>query len=158
MLGPIVMLVAIMLIILLIPYIIFLVSLQNTIKLIAPENRRLSPGTVWIMLIPVVGGIWGIVMVKYVADSIAKELRSKGEVVQDNPTYAVGLAMCITQVLSIVPGMSAFLGLPWLVLWIIYWVQIAKYKEHLQRAQHKPAVGATTTTPTSAGAPPDAVL
>jgi len=36
----------------LVPGIFFLLTLQNTLKVISPENRKMQPSNVWLMFIP----------------------------------------------------------------------------------------------------------
>ena len=45
-----------------IPYIFFLLALQKTLKVISPENRKMPPGNVWLMFIPIFNIFWQFIM------------------------------------------------------------------------------------------------
>lgn len=99
----------------LIPAIFFLITQQNTLKAIQLQNRSMSPGEVWLQLIPVFNLVWQFVVVRRIADSIRKELNSNTtfsfEENQDHtmyeggerPTYQIGIAYCILITLSVIP-------------------------------------------------------
>ena len=111
----------------LLPAIFYLLTLQNTLKVIFPESRFMSPGQVWLMFIPFFNIVWQFIMVNRLAKSIGAEcarlnILGKG----DRPTGDIGLAMCICNCLIWIP----FLGsLASLVTFIIHWVKVAEYKK-----------------------------
>lgn len=117
-----------------IPYILFLKTLQNTIKEISLENRKINPNDVWLILIPFFGIIWQIVVINKISISLGDELNKKN--ISNNevkPTFALGIAYCILQILTIIPIVGILFGLIALILWIIYWVKIDSYKTLLKR-------------------------
>jgi hypothetical protein len=117
----------------LIPYILYLITLQNTLKLCAPHNRTLTPGLVWLVLIPLFGHIWYFIVVNRMADSIAAELRQRNVPSREQrPGYSVGIALCILSVCSMIPVLGGLCSLAALVCWIIYWVRIHNYKKMLE--------------------------
>src|SRR5690606_23282764 len=143
-------------------------NLQKTVKAAAPENRKLPPGNVWIMMIPVIGTIYSFIAIPKIADTIAAEYKSKGQPLATNrPTYGVGMAMTVCRAISwiftfmtlgdslriysasfsgnieemtmyaeqqngTISGLSSIVGLVWLVLFIVYWVQTAGYKNKMR--------------------------
>jgi hypothetical protein len=139
----------------LIPAILFVLAQQNTLRIISPENREMSPGSVWLQIIPVFGLIWQFFVVTRIAHSISKEMASKiGESILDNaqvqitesdasPTYTIGMAYCALTTLSIIINYStrhstsnlklfgSFLFLIGMVCWIIYWVRLVNSKNKL---------------------------
>ena len=130
----------------LIPYIFFLITQQNTLKAIQPENRTMSPGEVWLQLIPLFGLVWQFFVVTRISDSLRRELNSwtndtifgaQGNeainISYSRPTYGVGLAMCICMCCTIIPCLGLLASLGGLVCWIIYWVQLAQFKTKVQR-------------------------
>ena len=100
----------------LIPAIFFLLTEHLTLKRIRPENRKMSPGLVWLQLIPLLGQIWQFFVVVKIAGSIKKETISwyieplfgvdAVTVEQGNrrPTRAMGLTYCTLTV--VVPVLS----------------------------------------------------
>ncbi len=138
-----------------IPAILFFITQQRTLQIVSPENREISPGSVWLQLIPVFGIVWQFIVVIRIAHSVSKEMASKiGESILDNsheqikekddsPTYNIGLAYCILTTLGIIinyatlhtssylallGSLFAFTGM---VCWIIYWVRLVKTKNKL---------------------------
>ena len=92
----------------LVPAILFILTQQNTLKEIRPENRELSPGLVWLQFIPLFNLYWIFVVVTRIADAISKENISfqddsilgivdydAVEAVGKRPTYKIGMAWCI---------------------------------------------------------------
>jgi hypothetical protein len=86
--------------------IFFLLSQQSLLQTIKPENRFMSPGSVWLQLIPLFNLIYAFIVVSSIARSIKKEyesyqnsetLRAQLVVPPPNrlPTYNIGLAYCI---------------------------------------------------------------
>ena len=110
----------------LLPAIFFLLTLQKTLEAISTENRRIPPSNVWLMLIPLFNIVWQFIMVDKISESIAAEC-SKLNISRNEPkpTYNIGLAWNICNILSFLP----FVGLAALVTFIIYWVKVAEYKK-----------------------------
>lgn len=90
--------------------ILFLLSLQNTIKAAAPGNRMMQPGLVWIQLLPLVGLVYSFMVARKVSDTIVAEYRSKGQyLASTKPTYGVGVVLALFSV--IVTVVSVYFGL-----------------------------------------------
>lgn len=145
--------------------ILYLLNLQNTLKAAAPENRKMPPANVWLLLIPLFNIYWSFVVVKRISETIAAEYQSKGQPLSNaKPTYSVGMAMSVlmvinsvislittpermTQTQTAMEGMQGtftetqssplqvvggLIGLVALILWIVYWVQTAGYKNKMK--------------------------
>lgn len=119
---------------------------QKTISLVRLENREMNPAHVWFQLIPIVNLVWSYIVVRRIAVSIANELNSP---IDDSilgveskihrlPTYAMGLTTCILVTISSIPFplTQAFFFLAGFVTWIIYWIQLAKYRKILRDRAH----------------------
>ena len=117
--------VAILLGIFVIPYILYIQTLQKTLQQIKLENRTISEGSLWLLLIPLFNLIWHFFVVNKMSISLANETKSRninlGEI---QPGQSIGIAMCI---LNLIP----YLNIIGFVLWIIYWVKISNYKNIL---------------------------
>jgi hypothetical protein len=138
-----------------IPAILFFLSQQKILQVISPENREMSPGSVWLQLIPVFGLVWQFIVVTRISHSVTKELASKvGESILDHsqeqikgtdesPTYTIGIAYCILTTLGVIINYSARYSSPNLrligslffltgmVCWITYWVRLVLTKNKL---------------------------
>ena len=126
-------------ILLIIPFIFYLITLQNTLKVISPENRRMTPSQVWLLLIPLFGIVWHFIMVSRISDSIKSEsLLRNIELKNSRPCYTIGLTMCILNCISIFPKVAGILSsvatIGFLFCWIIYWYQIASYKRQIMNS------------------------
>lgn len=128
----------------LVPTIFFLITQQATLNNIQVQNRAMSPGEVWLQLIPLFGLVWQFIVVSRIADSISRELASENsfsfEQSQGNysssgnekPTYNIGIAYCVLLCCSVIPYLGVLAAPAGLICWIIYWVRLSKYKNKLQ--------------------------
>lgn len=124
--------------IILIPAIFYLITLQNTLKAISPENRRMEPGMVWLLLIPLFNIIWNFIVINRMADSIQAELQKKGMSVTERPAYNVGIAMCIIGCVTWIPVVGSLASIGGLICWIIYWVKITEFKRKIESLPDAP--------------------
>lgn len=116
--------------------ILYLLTLNNTLKEISPENQKMPPGQVWLILIPLFGIVWQFIVVNRMADSLKAEFAKRGiPSHEDRPGFGIGLAYCILNCCGIVPFLGALAAIAGLVCWIIYWVKISGYKTMLQQAK-----------------------
>jgi hypothetical protein len=136
----------VVLLICLIPAIFFLITQQNTLKLIQPQNRMMQPGEVWLQLIPLFNLVWQFIVVSKIAESIRRELASENTFSfeqqnnpyannsygQPKPTYAIGIAFCVLNCCGFIPVLGSLTTIAALICWIIYWVQLADYKNKIQ--------------------------
>ena len=138
-----------------IPAILFFLNQQKTLQIISSENREMSPGSVWLQLIPGFGLVWQFIVVSRIARSITKEMASRmGDSILDNsltqiketdesPTYTIGIAYCLLFTLGVIVNyttrllppywsiLAALLELAGMVCWVIYWVRLARTKNKL---------------------------
>ncbi len=110
-----------------IPVIFFLITLQKTMNVIAIESRKMSPSSVWLMLIPFFNIVWQFIMVSRIAESIKAECSRLNIPVKENkPTYSSGLTWNICNFITIIPIVGALAAL---ITWILYWVKVNEYKK-----------------------------
>ena len=121
----------IILILFLIPAIFYVLTLQNTLKAIQPQNRKMPPVNVWLLFIPIFNFVWHFFVVSYITNSIDAEYQSRN--VNDNAksTYNIGLAMCILYCLNWIPLLSIITSIPTIICWILFWVQISGHKNRI---------------------------
>jgi hypothetical protein len=144
-----------------IPAILFLLTQQNTLKLIRPENRRIAPGLVWLQLVPLFGQVWQFFVISKISRSIRSELESpRGDSIlgledvfvagatRKQPTRGIGItysALYWIMFLGYVGMAGARLGesnnrllviglFGWatIICWIVYWANLAWYKRKLK--------------------------
>lgn len=125
------------LLITIVPAIFYILNLQSTLQAISPENRRMVPANVWLLLIPVFGIIWHFIIVNKMSESIkAESVNNNILITEVKPGYNIGLAMCILSCVSIIPVIGIFASLGGLVCWIMYWVKINTYKNLILEARN----------------------
>ena len=142
----------------LIPAVLFLRTQYTLLKLIKPENRTIQPGMIFLQLIPLVNLIVQFFVVTGISNSLAREAGTSdddsilgmsvlsAEEAVTRPTLKIGIAYCILLCLStsINIGTSSFVlaqssalksvfSLGAIICWIIYWVDILKYKNRLKK-------------------------
>lgn len=126
--------VAIFVILLIIPEIYYLATLQSTLKMVSPENRRMDPVQVWLSLIPLFGIVWQYFVVARMADSLAAEFSDR-RIPSDErrPGFSLGFAYCLLYSCVFIPVIGVLCLLGGLVCWILYWLKITEYQELLRK-------------------------
>src|SRR3989442_14505671 len=76
-----------------------LLTLQKGLSRVAPRNRLMEPGLVWLSLIPIFNLIWSFFIATWVPDSLRNEFQDRGR--DDGSDYGkrIGLARAIIGVL-----------------------------------------------------------
>ena len=117
--------------IVLIPAILFLLTLQRALERCSPECRTTSPGTVWLMLIPLFNIVWQFLLVIRIAESLENEFKKRNMPREPKPGQSIGLAVCILSVCSIIPLLGFLTAIAAFVCWILYWVKISGFSNDL---------------------------
>ena len=114
-------------VVMLIPLIFYLITLQKALSRCAPQSRAMEPGLVWLQLIPIFNMVWQFFVVINVATSLHNEFVRRGIPQEQSPGQGIGMAMCILSVCSIIPLLGIPCALASFILWIIYWSKIAGF-------------------------------
>lgn len=118
----------------LLPLIFYLLTLQNTLKEVSIENRKMPPEQVWLCLIPLFGTIWQFIIVNRMADSLKSEFIKRNiNATEERPGFSIGIAYCVLNCCTVIPFLGVLSGLAGLICWIIYWTKISGYKLKLQQ-------------------------
>jgi len=123
-------------------------ALQKILNRVAPSNRLMEPGSVWLNLIPVFGFIWGFFIATRIPQSLRNEFRDRGR--DDGSDYGKRIGLIYATVyaafgafylpMHIIARMSnpemplmvwLLLGLASLVLFFIFLFKIAHYGDLL---------------------------
>ncbi len=118
-------LVRLLILIFLVPAIFFILTLQRAFERCAPAHRAMTPGLVWLLLIPLFNLIWNFMVVTNLAKSLEREYRSRNIPAQLESAKSIGLAWAILSCCSIIPVLGLLAALAGFVVWIVYWVKIA---------------------------------
>lgn len=120
-------------VLILIPGIFFILTLQRTLERCSPETRTTSPTSVWYLLIPLFNIVWSFVLVIRISESLHNEF-TKRNITEDPETgKKLGLAMCILGLCGVIPVIGIVASIGALVLWIMYWMKISEYSNRLSQ-------------------------
>jgi len=108
--------------------ILYLLNLQNLMKEIEIKNREVEPTNVWLMLIPLFNLVYDFILFPKISDSVKKELTDRKMEETGNYGRSLAIAIPILTILFWFP----FAGIANLVLFIIFWVKMAEYKNKLR--------------------------
>ena len=120
-----------------VPAIFFIITLQNTLKAISPENRKMPFANVWLLCIPIFNFYWQFIVVNKIAESIAIECkRLEIPVKETKPTYHLGLSWNICYLLFLIPLIKLWAGIILTITWIIYWIKVNQYRKLIIKYQN----------------------
>ena len=111
--------------------ILYLLTLQNLLKRVQPENRVVDPGNVWLMLIPIFNLIYAFILYPKISESVAREYESRGMSPNGDFGKSLGITMPILSLCGFFPFLGSLAGLANLVIWIIFWSKMSGYKNSL---------------------------
>jgi hypothetical protein len=119
-----------------IAFILYLPTLQKSLKKCAPASRTTKPGMVWLFLIPFFGFIWQFFVVLNMTKSLGDEFARLG-ILRPEPALGknIGLTMCICNCGLFIPLPGRLGSIPGLVLWIACLKRIANYSRVLDAHQ-----------------------
>ncbi len=116
----------------LVPAVLYLITLQRTLQVISSENRRMPPGQVWLLLIPLFNLVWQFVVVNKLSHSIRLEcIRLNIPTKQEKPTFDLGNIQSILLIIGFMPVIGIFFTFCAFICWIIYWVQVTGWRKKI---------------------------
>ena len=119
-------LIVFILLLLLIPQIFYILSLQKTLSSVDMSLRETSPNLVWLMLIPLFNIIWIFFLVVWINKGFEK-MWDAGRLSQKTSAgFGVGLGFGISWIFCLIPGVNFIAWIPALVFWILHWIQISQ--------------------------------
>lgn len=119
---------------------LFAYSIIKLFKEILPENRKIEPRLLWLLVIPGFNLLWNFYVAIRVSASIKNELTSRNFDVKNLPTLTLGIVFSIlsasaifipvpTKVTSNISLLYGVLGLVAFAFFVQYWIKINWYKE-----------------------------
>jgi hypothetical protein len=106
--------------------VLYILTMQKALNLAGERHRGMQPGMVWLLLIPLFNLVWHFFVVKNVAGSV-KGWAAETGVRVDDAGYAVGLAACVANCCTLVPGLNLLAGPVGLVCFLVWWVKVAGF-------------------------------
>jgi hypothetical protein len=111
---------------LLLPTILYVLTLTKALNKCSVASRSLEPGMLWLLLVPFVNIVWHFFVVLGMTKTLTSEFRGRNIPITDEMLgNSIGLAMCICGACMIIPFVGPVAWLVKIVLWIIYWTKIA---------------------------------
>jgi ABC-type Fe3+ transport system permease subunit len=117
--------------IMIIPVIFFLMTLQKALERCSFESRTTSPGSVWLLLIPIFNLVWQFIIVSKISESLHNEFAKRNIQEDPQPGKSIGITFCVLAVCSIIPVIGFITSIAAFICWIIYWVKISGYSNKL---------------------------
>jgi hypothetical protein len=109
-------------IIVLVVSIYYLLACKRCLERISPRLRTVEPGHVWLCFIPFFGGIWLIIMMFKMTESLRREYRAR----RMRGDGDFGQLAVILYVIGIVVPFVGIVG------FIMHWMKVAQYTRELQ--------------------------
>lgn len=141
-LGGLIAVVLTMLAVMLIVAIIICSLLYIVLKAVPAEHRKLEPGLVFLMLIPIFALVWGFFVFQRIPESYKSYFSAQGRTDVGDCGKGIGLALAICYACTIVPCLNYVAGPATLVLFIIFVIKMFGYKKEIDAA-HPPMPGPT---------------
>lgn len=111
--------------------ILYLLTLQNLLYKVSPQNRTAAPGDVWLLIIPFFNLIYAFILYPKISESVEKEYSTRGLAKQDDFGKSLGLLMPVLSLCAFVPVLGFLAGFANLIIWIIFWSKMVGYKSQL---------------------------
>ena len=127
-------------------FVVICLLLYNAQKAIPPEHRRIEPGMIWLLLIPIFSLVWNFFVFLRIPDSYRSYFQSLGRDVGD-AGRSIGLALAICAACTIVPCVNLLAAPAALVLLIIFLVKIYNLKGQIAGGGQGFPVGGPPTPP-----------
>ncbi len=117
--------------IMIIPVIFFLLTLQKALERCSIESRATTPGSVWLLLIPIFNLVWQFIIVTKISESLHNEFTKRNIPEDLQPGKSIGITFCVLAICSIIPVLGIITSIAAFICWIIYWVKISGYSNKL---------------------------
>ncbi len=102
--------------------------LYKAAERVPPDYRTLAPGSVFLMLVPLLGFVWLFVVVLKLSESYQKYFAAQQRTDVGDCGHAIGLGWAIASVCCVVPLLNTLAAPAALVLMILYLVKLSQLK------------------------------
>lgn len=111
----------------------YVLTVRKTLKLVAPENRFMSPNQSLLLLVPIFNIYWQFEVANKLSDSLTNEFYDRKVAEEENPGRAVGRVLALLNILIVIPlaGINMAFGLAHLIYFIYYWVKVNQFRNLL---------------------------
>ncbi|MGK6350627.1 hypothetical protein [Parapedobacter sp. DT-150] len=109
-------------------------TIRKTLLLVAPENRLMTPGQAWLLVIPLFNVYWNFAVASRLADSLTNEFYDRKIAEEENPGRAAGMWYAWLFLLSNIPFPPFILITVFLLsitYFVIYWIKASNFRNVL---------------------------
>jgi hypothetical protein len=104
-------------------------TLARAMQVIAPARRPCSPALIWISLLPIIGILWFMAYIVMLSLGLQKELRARH--LPGNGAFGLTLGTVTLFALFLVPGYRLYAVFPAMIVWLLHWRRMARYRKLL---------------------------
>lgn len=105
--------------------------LYNAQKAVPQQHRKLEPGLIWLLLIPLFNLVWNFFVFLRISESYKSYFQSIGREDVGDAGRGIGLAYAICAACTLIPCLGLFAAVGALVLLIVYLVKIYGLKPQI---------------------------
>jgi len=117
---------------LLLPRVFYLITMYRAIDRCSQPSRAMSPGLVWLSMVPLLNLAWDFIVVFMTSSSLEREYKARSRPLSGSyPALGPGIAFCVLNLVEWIPIINLIIVPLSLVLWIIFWVKIARLSGNL---------------------------
>ena len=111
--------------------IFFCVSMYSAMQQVPADKQQFPAWLVWLFLIPLASIVLQWIMLPFGLPNSFKNVVGENEaaLTQIKSIHGLGLALVILMTITLLPVINVFAGIPTIILWIIYWVKVVKFKK-----------------------------
>ena len=95
------------------------------------QYHSTAPGLAWLLLIPVFSLVWQFYILEKLTQGIKGKFDANGRECGD-AAYSIGLACCILGCVNFIPYLNFLALLPYIGVWIVYWVKIKDFNHEME--------------------------
>ncbi|MCO5260346.1 MAG: hypothetical protein M9916_09400 [Crocinitomicaceae bacterium] len=112
---------------------LFYKTMVDIMTLIRPENRLTTAGNIMLTFIPLYNLVYGFILYPKICDSISKEYTELGLKKDGDFGKSLAITFLILAITVLIPIINIFSLVAMLVIGIIFWVKMDKYKKELEK-------------------------
>ena len=105
--------------------------LSSFLKRVPETHRKMQPGMVWLLVIPLFNIVWNFFVYRAISESYESYFASHGRSEFGDCGKTIGLVYSICCCLCIIPFLNLLAGPAALILWIIYVIKLIGLKNQI---------------------------
>ena len=103
--------------------------LVGCVQALPPQYRKIEPGTVWLLMIPLFGVVWNFFVYPQIAESYRNYFAAQGRNDLGDCGGSLATTYCVLCCITMIPYVGSAVGIAVLVLWIMLLVKFGELKK-----------------------------